>query len=33
VYGGQGGLGKALVSHLKEKGFWIVSGTNVVLGA
>jgi len=25
VYGGQGGLGKALVSHFKEKGYWIVS--------
>ena len=27
VYGGQGGLGKVLVSHLKQKGYWIVSGT------
>ena len=26
VYGGQGGLGKVLVSHLKQKGYWIVSG-------
>jgi nucleoside-diphosphate-sugar epimerase len=26
VYGGQGGLGQALVAHLKQKGYWIVSG-------
>jgi hypothetical protein len=29
VYGGQGGLGQVLVSHLKGKGYWIVSGKHI----